>query len=149
MGKAGKARGLHVLVADDDEQSLWTLQDLVETEGHVVLPARCGAEALEVARAHRIDLSILDYHMPDLDGPETLVRIRRIHVTLPCIFVTGDFSEVAEARARAAGGFAVLRKPLELEIFRTVIDELAAQLDWLWRLDRPLEGPGGPFEGRA
>ncbi|MBN1417785.1 MAG: response regulator [Planctomycetes bacterium] len=149
MGRLGNAKGLRVLVADDDERSLSTLQEIVELEGHRPIAVCGGLEAVAVARAQRIDLSVLDVNMPDLDGPEVLREMRRIHAVLPCIFVTGDVSPAAEARAREAGGFAVLRKPLELGLFRGVFGELVAQLAWLWRVGGPFPGGAGPFPGRA
>jgi len=149
MGPVGKAERLSVLVADDDERSLATLEEIVEIEGHRPIAVRGGFEAVAVARIQRIDLSVLDIHMPDLDGPGVLREMRRIHTILPCIFVTGDESPGTEARARAAGGFAVLRKPLELGLFRGVFGELVAQLAWLWRVGGPFPEGAGPFPGRA
>ena len=78
-----------------------------------VLTATTGAQALEIARRERLDLVVLDLHLPDLDGEEVCRALRRIpgSAETPVIAVAGKSSE-DHARAIRAGASDVLAKPL-------------------------------------
>jgi CheY-like chemotaxis protein len=66
-----------VLVVDDDEDTVETMRDILSEEGHVVVCARNGREALELTRRIRPDLVLLDLNMPEMDGRAFLSAIRR------------------------------------------------------------------------
>jgi DNA-binding response OmpR family regulator len=68
--------GKTVLVADDDRDVLALVRLRLERDGLRVVTASDGAEALELARAERPDLCILDVMMPKLGGLEVLRRLR-------------------------------------------------------------------------
>jgi len=68
-------------------------------------------EQLESSAAARPDCVILDVQMPGLDGIEVQQRIRRLHRTMPVIFITAHDDRAARNRAIAEGAVAVLRKP--------------------------------------
>ncbi|AKV04522.1 DNA-binding response regulator, AraC family [Labilithrix luteola] len=65
-----------VLVVDDDEDTVETMRDILREEGHVVLCARNGREALELVSEKRPDLVLLDLNMPEMDGRSFLETIR-------------------------------------------------------------------------
>jgi CheY-like chemotaxis protein len=66
-----------VLVVDDDPDTVETMRDILVEEGHTVLSARNGREALEVALRRRPDLVLLDLDMPVMDGRAFLDVVRR------------------------------------------------------------------------
>ena len=66
-----------ILVADDNKLIRNTVRAILASAGHEVLEAGTGREALELARAERPDLILLDYMMPELDGLELLKAARR------------------------------------------------------------------------
>lgn len=91
---------IKVLVADDDDETRETLAEVLNEEnGWLILPARDGAEALEIALAERPHAMILDQRMPGLTGIEVVLRLRAEGVSLPVVIITAlrDVRELAES----------------------------------------------------
>jgi DNA-binding response OmpR family regulator len=114
-------KSLKVLVLDDDVRFLESFQELLLTDGHCVYPATRGIEAVEIVRNMPVDLSFLDFDLPDLNGLETFVQIHRQRPELPAVFVTGNPTEGLVRRVRDAGGLALIRKPFVTRAVRVVI----------------------------
>ncbi len=81
-----------IVVAEDDPKQAQLLRLYLEREGHIVVVARDGREALEQARRRAPDLMILDIMMPEVDGLDVL-RILGAEMELPIILVTGRSTE--------------------------------------------------------
>ena len=114
---------LTVLIADDDEEFLYTVKGIVEAEGRTAYLAVCGLDALEIVRKIPLHLSILDIQMPDISGLETYRRMQRIITPIPCIFVTGEFNEEIRREAISTGAFSILEKPVDVQVLRTTVHE--------------------------
>ena len=84
-----------------------------------------GQEALEVAPDFAPDLLILDMNMPDLNGVETLERLRARGVAAPAIFFTASANDEDRERYRAIGALGLIPKPFDPL-------KLAAQLREIW-----------------
>ncbi len=67
---------MRVLLVDDDDDVQQILGRYLQQDGHVVLPARTGAEALTAVAGGDLDVAVLDLTLPDLDGFEVLRRVR-------------------------------------------------------------------------
>ncbi|MCZ6795451.1 MAG: response regulator [Planctomycetota bacterium] len=120
-------RGLKILVVDDDVHSLASIGDFLERDGHSIRMARCGWEAVDIVRRLRrekwhFELSILDFHVPDLSGIEIFQRLSLLDPGLGAIFVSGDSSDSMEDSIQQAGGFALCPKPLDLGGLRRLIE---------------------------
>ena len=120
-----KFDAIRVLIADDDEVSLQTASDTLESLGAQVDKASGGLEALGmIEHEHEVgqdyDVVIVDLKMPDLDGVETIRRIRsNIHVKTPVLLISAyDWTDI-EKQAKDAGANGFLSKPL----FRSTIYE--------------------------
>jgi CheY-like chemotaxis protein len=70
-------RGNRVLVVDDSDDVAWALASLLQMGGHNVHVAHTGRRAIELAELIRPDVIFLDLAMPEMDGFETAMRIRR------------------------------------------------------------------------
>jgi CheY-like chemotaxis protein len=65
-----------VLVVDDDIDTVETMREILEEEGHAVLSATNGRDALELTRREKPDLVLLDLNMPEMDGRSFLQIVR-------------------------------------------------------------------------
>jgi len=114
---------LSILVLDDDVPFLESFSDFLIHGGHCVYPATRSLEALELVRKVSLDLSFLDFDLPDLDGLETFNRIHRQLPALPAIFLTGNPSVALERKVLEVGAFALVRKPFDAQRLRIMIRE--------------------------
>lgn len=78
-----------ILSADDEPLTLLTRQAILERSGYEVLSAADGCEALDIFAAHYVDLAILDYQMPRLDGAAVAREMKRLRPRLPILMVSG------------------------------------------------------------
>lgn len=118
---------LRVLVADDEPVVLRAMTRLLVQARHEVLPARDGAEALDIARTTPgIDVALIDLTMPRLAGPALVAALRRVAPWTPVVVMTGYASDAMVEALRREGVVAVLRKPVELQHFLTAIGDAAA-----------------------
>ncbi|MBQ6553469.1 MAG: response regulator [Clostridia bacterium] len=121
---------IDVLVVDDDEVLLKTAADTLESMGAAAECAKSGAEALSMVSKRRnegrnYDVIILDWKMPDINGIETVRKIRsEIDENIPILLISAyDRSEVEE-EAKKAGANGFVSKPL----FRSTLYDKISQL---------------------
>jgi len=76
-----------LLIVDDEEKIREMIGKFAAHEGYETMLARNGKEALELFNQHDFDVVILDVMMPEMDGYETLKRMKEIR-DVPCIFLT-------------------------------------------------------------
>ncbi len=79
---------MNILVADDEENILTLISDILTKDGHKVFTARDGAEALDIYEDNAIDMIILDEMMPRLSGNELVAAVRKENTAIPIIMVT-------------------------------------------------------------
>ncbi len=108
-----------ILVVDDAMENIQILHAALQDE-HEVLFALDGARALELARAQRPDLILLDAVMPDMDGHRVLAALRAEISTrdIPVIFVTALSSPEDETGALDAGAADFISKPVNAAVVR-------------------------------
>jgi DNA-binding NtrC family response regulator len=82
-----------ILVADDAPAVLDVLDDILTLEGHQVIRANSGQEALRKFEEASPELAVLDIMMPDMDGLVVLDAVRRSGVEVPVILITGLVGE--------------------------------------------------------
>ncbi len=103
-----------ILVIDDDAVVLGTLTELLGAHGHRVLNAAKGRDGLELARAERPDLILVDYHMPELDGLAVVGALKSETTTRAIPVVAFTSGSAAEAnRLVRAGCIGFIPKPFE------------------------------------
>jgi len=129
------------LIVDDSEDTIAMLQELLKMSDANVTTATNGADALRIARDHEFDVILSDISMPEMDGFEFLQRLRKIdgrqHV--PVIAITGFGRSNDVERARAAGFYSHLTKPLNLQSLATVLQQLANDKDGPGRSDTEVD----------
>jgi diguanylate cyclase (GGDEF)-like protein len=91
--KQDRSSGYTILLADDNVDYLQVTKRLLEREGHAVLVAGSGGEALEMLKHGKIDLLLLDYYMPGMTGEEVVTELRKWSPHVQVILQTGYASE--------------------------------------------------------
>ena len=127
-------RGLRVLIAEDEPLNAAMLRAALEQLGHHVVHAQDGRRAVDLAQVCDFDLFMLDGHMPELEGADVAVAIRRFggpNARAPVVAVIGGDAEEAKAFADA-GVDQALRKPVNVASVARAI--AAAQRDEAPRL---------------
>ncbi|RLU06682.1 fused response regulator/phosphatase [Pseudomonas prosekii] len=122
---------LTILIAEDSAADRMLLSSIVRRQGHQVLTAANGAEAVEAFRQQRPQLVLMDAMMPVMDGFEAAQQIKALagETLVPIIFLTSLTESEALARCLEAGGDDFLAKP-----YNQVI--LAAKIKAMDRLRR-------------
>jgi DNA-binding response OmpR family regulator len=113
-----------ILVVDDEPNVRLNYRMTLETEGHTVLEADCGAKALKQFDQHYFDLAILDMRMPEMDGLDLLAEMRRRGIFTPTVIITayGDIPHAVHAMKLGAIDF--VKKPLTPGQLREVANEV-------------------------
>jgi len=107
--------GGHILIIDDEESIRFSLQGILEDEGHEVLGAGSGEEGLEMIEADRPEIVFLDIWMPGMDGLEVMDKIKEVQNDLPVIMISGHGTIETAVKALKQGAFDFIEKPLSLE----------------------------------
>ena len=79
-----------VLCVDDTPSILEGRKMLLEETGYRVLTATNGRQAMEAFVANSVDLVVLDYHMPEMDGGIVAARMKESNVDVPVMLLSGD-----------------------------------------------------------
>ena len=112
-----------VLVVDDHRDSAEILVMLLGRDGHEVLVAHSGPEAIEQARSRRPGVILLDIGLPEMDGYEVARRLRQDGACEHCLIiaVSGHGREEDRSRCREAGIDAHLLKPFDYRALKGVM----------------------------
>jgi len=86
-----------VLCVDDEKIGLRVRKIMLESRGYRVLTATNGPEGLRAFEENNVDLVVLDYYMPDLNGGEVASEMRRRRPGVPIVFLSAYFSLPPEA----------------------------------------------------
>jgi DNA-binding NtrC family response regulator len=116
-----------ILVVDDDPASREMLGRVLTGDGHVVVAAADGREALDRLDRGGADLVVSDIRMPELDGYELADRMRERAPDVPLVLVTafGDVEGAVQAIRR--GAYDYLSKPYDVDAIRLVVARGLAQ----------------------
>ena len=112
-----------VLVVDDDPVVGKSVERVLGGHGYAVISAADGKSALDKLRREDYDVVYADIKMPGMSGLDVAEHVRAHQPWLPVVIITGYGSEANEARARAAGVAAFLRKPLSPEMIEASAEE--------------------------
>jgi DNA-binding NtrC family response regulator len=104
-----------VLLVDDHPELRRLFRRGLLRQGHEVVEAWNGREAIELARKQSFDAVISDVRMPDIDGLELLEGLLLLDPDLAVVLVSGSSDPEVEQTAQRLGAFAYLLKPMELE----------------------------------
>jgi len=119
------AKGVHVLVVDDNRMNLRVIDGLLSNYQIKVTSAMSGAEALEKIVSADYDFVFMDHMMPEMDGVETMHRIRRLPGTyyqkVPIIALTANAVAGTREMMINTGFDDFLEKPIERSVLERVL----------------------------
>lgn len=125
-----------ILLIDDDPDVLALEVLLVNSMGHAVTTAVNGKEGLRLFEEQRFDVVVTDLVMPEMEGIETIQRMKRLRPETPIIAISGDsiwHSSTYLAVAIKLGAVHALQKPFSAAKFMAVINDVLSG-----------QAPGGP-----
>jgi two-component system, cell cycle response regulator DivK len=112
-----------VLIVEDNELNMKLFNDLLEAHGYATLKTSHGIEAMELARAHRPDLILMDIQLPEVSGLEVTRWLKADEElkTIPVIAITAFAMKGDEERIRQGGCEAYLSKPISVAKFISTV----------------------------
>ena len=117
-----------ILIVDDSPMNLRGIKSMIDKE-YETLVALSGAQALQTLKNEPVDLILMDYEMPEMNGTETVDKIRSIEDTkdIPVIFLTGmnKMEYVSSALKLNPKGY--LLKPVQKERLLSTIGEVLGE----------------------
>ncbi len=115
-----------ILIVDDSPSQLLGIQRIVEKLGHETLTAEDGAAGVEVARAERPDLVLMDVVMPNLNGFQATRTLSRDPATrhIPVVLVTTKDQDTDRMWGMRQGARAYITKPFSAEELADVIRQV-------------------------
>ena len=108
-----------VLIVEDNELNMKLFNDLLEAHGYQTLKTASGSEAMELARAHKPDLVLMDIQLPEVSG-EVVTEWMKADPELksiPIVAVIAFAMKGDEERIRSKGCEAYLSKPISVSKF--------------------------------
>ena len=106
-----------ILVAEDDTRMAKLLSQALSEEGHAVVVATDGTEALSIADSGTFDVIVLDIMLPGVDGFEIIRRLRRVqHNQTPVLVLTARDAKADVVEALNLGADDYLTKPFSFEV---------------------------------
>jgi CheY-like chemotaxis protein len=117
---------LKILIADDESMNRILLSAILRKDGHSVVEAGNGAEAVDVFMREQPDMVLMDVMMPEMDGYETTRRIKQEagERFVPVIFLTALSDEASLVRCIEIGGDDFLTKPYKRVILQAKIEAM-------------------------
>ena len=110
-----------ILIVDDDQDITDSFQDILEAKGFTVHSCNTGKAGLNYAKAHFVNVAIVDIRLPDMSGESLLSELKEISSSTETIVLTGFGSLDTAVEAITQQAFAYLLKPVDPEILiRTI-----------------------------
>ncbi len=104
-----------ILIVDDEESICQSLKAILSDEGHNVIVATSGEEALKIMEEDMPRLILLDIWLPGIDGLETLEKIKALYPNVIVIMMSGHGTIETAVKATKLGAFDFIEKPLSLD----------------------------------
>jgi DNA-binding NtrC family response regulator len=117
-------KSMRLMVVEDGKSQREMLSGFLRGEGHNVLEAEDGPDGLALLKENYIDLMLLDYKMPGMDGMEVLEKAKEITPEIDVIMMTAYGTVETAVNAMKAGAADYLTKPVDLEEVRILLHRL-------------------------
>jgi PAS domain S-box-containing protein len=112
---------LHILIVEDNVINAMIVQKFIQNWGGKSMHALSGFEAIDMARNHSFDMILMDLQMPEMDGFEATLNIRKILPHIPIIALTADAMAETKTKVLAGGMDNYMTKPFNPADLRELI----------------------------
>jgi CheY-like chemotaxis protein len=120
--------GLRILLVDDDHALRHVLADILGEEGHAVVEATRGADALmHLERGEPFDLVLTDLHMPDVTGWDVARAVKARWPKIAVVLITGSGPDAEGTDAEREVVDMTLAKPVTIEALRAMAETIGAR----------------------
>ncbi len=116
-----------ILVTDDSLFQRNIIKSVLSGEGHSIIEAGNGREALISAIENEPSLILLDLLMPDMDGFKFLKHIREKKISIPVVVLTSDIQDTTKEMCMELGAAGFVNKPVEKEKLIPVINRVISE----------------------
>jgi DNA-binding NtrC family response regulator len=116
-----------ILFVDDDRDILAMVEQYLTIKGYDVTTVDNGIEAVGIVKEKEIDIVFTDYKMPEFNGLELLVAIKKYRPQTEVIIVTGYGSMESAIQAMKFGSYDYLQKPFKLDHLKLIIDRIVEE----------------------
>jgi CheY-like chemotaxis protein len=113
-----------LLIVDDDEMLLESMEETLTREGFRTRTASDGIDALMLIARESFDIVLSDINMPNLDGFQLLKQMKQRGIDIPVIFMTGHEEKYFELRGKELGAVEYIKKPIEHKKLKEMLDNL-------------------------
>lgn len=113
-----------ILIVDDERLICDLMQAVFSGHGHEVITASSGRQGVDLFRSENPRFTLLDLHMPEMNGIETLRQMRAIDPKACVIILTGGGTDALESQARELGVTDFLSKSLSLDVLVRVMERV-------------------------
>ncbi len=114
----------NLLIVDDEQRFADMLARRLNLRGCNCEVCYRGREALDILKRKKLDLILLDLHLPDIYGTEVLIRLRKNDERTPVIIVTGHGTEKDRRECMQQGAYAFMHKPVGIDELMTILAEI-------------------------
>ena len=112
-----------ILVVDDEPIARDNLAHIITKDGHAVLLAANGQEAVDILRKQEVDLVLTDLRMPGIDGMAVLEEAKKLWPAAEVVVITGHASVDIAVEAMRKGAYHFVIKPFKINELRAIIDK--------------------------
>ncbi|MCP4351072.1 MAG: transporter substrate-binding domain-containing protein [Desulfobacterales bacterium] len=131
LGESDNSRCFRALIAEDIEENIILARIRLEYQGHTVFEARNGYEALKLFEQEAIDIVLMDVYMPEMDGLEASLQIRRLEEgtgnRVPIIALTASVMKEDQQICLDSGIDIVVGKPVDFDELFEIMEKLIPQ----------------------
>ena len=111
-----KSEACRVLIVDDSDFLRMMVNQILSAKQYTVLEAKDGGECMDILAKERVDMLILDIHMPVMDGFEVLTKVRECYPHLPVVMLTAVCDAESVQKAKELGAVSYVIKPFSADV---------------------------------
>ena len=124
MEDTNRLRPLHIMLLDNDKHVRDSLEMFFESRQIQFLIFKSALEGLNSLKHQKVDVVISDYFLPDMDGIEFLIQVKKFHPNVTRILMATLSSDDLEQEIARYGIDSFIEKPLTVATLDTIINEL-------------------------